>query len=337
MTGNVDLRAIQEPLKESYREHPRAARITLTARGATGDTPIACSVDLGRAVYEAQAHAGVGGEGTAACSGDLLLGALAACAQITCQMVAEAMGLEVNEIAVTVEGDLDLRGTLGIDREAPVGLHRHPASRSRSTPPARREEQLERAAAQDRALLRSPADAHDGAADRRGLGAVTPNFDRAFDERPQVQAAWLALNTSIKESMDLRRYELATLAAAQRLRSSYCCLAHGKVLIESFGEPVREIALDRRAAGLDEVDVAVMDLAEQVVDDATSIGDEQLARLRELGLPEQEISGVVLAAAARCFFSKTLDALDIRADASYRELDPALLEALVVGRPISAA
>ena len=122
MTGNMDLRAIQEPLKESYREHPDSGRITLTARGATGDTPIACSVDLGRAVYEAQAHAGVGGEGTGACSGDLLLGALAACAQITCQMVAEAMGLEVNDIAVTVEGDLDLRGTLGIDREAPVGF-----------------------------------------------------------------------------------------------------------------------------------------------------------------------------------------------------------------------
>jgi len=118
----VDLRAVQEPLKQSYREHPESSLITLTARGATGDTPIACSVDLGRTVYEAQAHAGVGGEGSGACSGDLLLGALAACAQITCQMVAEAMGLEVNDIAVTVEGDLDLRGTLGIDREAPVGF-----------------------------------------------------------------------------------------------------------------------------------------------------------------------------------------------------------------------
>jgi uncharacterized OsmC-like protein len=118
----VDLRSIQEPLKESYRAHPESGLITLTARGGTGDTPIACSVDLGRAVYETQAHAGVGGEGTGACSGDLLLGALAACAQITCQMVAEAMGVEVNDIAVTVEGDLDLRGTLGIDREAPVGF-----------------------------------------------------------------------------------------------------------------------------------------------------------------------------------------------------------------------
>jgi uncharacterized OsmC-like protein len=118
----IDLRAVPEPLKQSYREHPESGLITLTARSGTADTPIACSVDLGRAIYEAQAHAGVGGAGTGACSGDLLLGALAACAQITCQMVAEAMGLEVNDIAVTVEGDLDLRGTLGIDREAPVGF-----------------------------------------------------------------------------------------------------------------------------------------------------------------------------------------------------------------------
>jgi uncharacterized OsmC-like protein len=84
--------------------------------------PTECSVDLGRAIYEAQAHAGVGGAGTGACSGDLLLGALAACAQITCQMVAAAMGLDARHIEVVVEGDLDLRGTLGVDREAPVGF-----------------------------------------------------------------------------------------------------------------------------------------------------------------------------------------------------------------------
>jgi uncharacterized OsmC-like protein len=118
----MDLRSLQEPLKEGYRSDPASGRITLTATGATGDSPITCSVDLGRAVQEAQAHAGVGGEGTGACSGDLLLGALAACAQITCQMVAAAMGLEVRDIAVTAEGDLDLRGTLGIDRNAPVGF-----------------------------------------------------------------------------------------------------------------------------------------------------------------------------------------------------------------------
>ncbi|HEY0389725.1 MAG TPA: OsmC family protein [Gaiellales bacterium] len=118
----MDLRALQEPLKEGYRSDPASGRITLTATGASAGSPVACSVDLGRAVQEAQAHAGVGGEGTGACSGDLLLGALAACAQITCQMVAAAMGLEVDDIAVTAEGDLDLLGTLGVDREAPVGF-----------------------------------------------------------------------------------------------------------------------------------------------------------------------------------------------------------------------
>ena len=165
------------------------------------------------------------------------------------------------------------------------------------------------------------------------LRAMT-NYERAFAARPEVYAAWVQLNTAVKATMDLRRYELATLAAARRLRSSYCCLAHGKVLLERFQEPVRAIALDHRAAGLDAVDVAVMDLAEKVVDDATAIGDTDLQPLRELGLTETEIMDVVLAASARCFFSKTLDALGVRPDAAFGELDPELREALVVGRPI---
>lgn len=163
------------------------------------------------------------------------------------------------------------------------------------------------------------------------------NLERAFQARPDVYAAWVQLNGAIKANMDLRRYELATLAAARRLRSTYCALAHEKALLDTFGEPVREIARDRRAAGLDEVDVAVMDLAERVVDDATTITRDELDRLRELGLSDDEIMDVVLAAAVRCFFSKTLDALDVRADASYRELDPELLDVLVVGRPIADA
>jgi uncharacterized OsmC-like protein len=118
----MDLRATQQPLKDRYREEPEAARITLTARGSQTDAPVACSVDLGRALYEAQAHTGVGGAGTAACSGDLLLGALAACAQLTCQMVAASTGLDAQGLEVTVEGDLDLRGTLGLDREVTPGF-----------------------------------------------------------------------------------------------------------------------------------------------------------------------------------------------------------------------
>src|SRR5437764_10300935 len=118
----MDVRALQKPLKEQYRRDPSASRITLTAKGGETATPMTCSVDIGRAIYQAEAHKGVGGVGTAACSGDLLLGALAACAQITCQMVATAMGIPTNHIEVKVEGDLDLRGTLGISKEAPVGF-----------------------------------------------------------------------------------------------------------------------------------------------------------------------------------------------------------------------
>jgi len=164
---------------------------------------------------------------------------------------------------------------------------------------------------------------------------VPTNYERAFAERPDVLAAWVQLNSAVKAGMDLRRYELATLAAARRLRSSYCCLAHGTVLAEQFGEPVREIALDHHAAGLDEVDVAVMDLAERVVEDATSITDGDLQHLRDLGLSETDIMDVVLAATARCFYSKTLDAAGIHADSSFRELDAELRDALTVGKAIA--
>jgi uncharacterized OsmC-like protein len=118
----MDLRSVQAPLKDRYRSEPGAAQITLTARASEQEGPTACSVDLGRAIQEAQAHVGVGGAGTAACSGDLLLGALAACAQLTCQMVATSMGIEAESIEVVVDGDLDLRGTLGVDREVPAGF-----------------------------------------------------------------------------------------------------------------------------------------------------------------------------------------------------------------------
>src|SRR4029077_17029893 len=90
--------------------------------GSQTDAPVSCSVDIGRAIYQAEAHKGVGGAGAGACSGDLLLGALAACAQITCQMVATAMGITTERIEVTVEGNLDLRGTLGISKDVPVGF-----------------------------------------------------------------------------------------------------------------------------------------------------------------------------------------------------------------------
>lgn len=163
---------------------------------------------------------------------------------------------------------------------------------------------------------------------------MATNFERAFTERPEVYAAWQQLNGAIKARMDLRRYELATFAAAQRLRSSYCSLAHGKVLRDQLGEQPAEIARDRST--LDPVDRAVMDLAEEVVGDATSISDSDVQPLRELGLSETDIMDIVLAASARCFFSKTLDALGVLPDASYAdEFPPDELDVLVAGRPIA--
>ena len=118
----MDIRSLQRPLKEQYRRDPGSSRISLTAKGSETATPLGCSVDIGRALYAAEAHKGVGGAGTAACSGDLLLGALAACAQITCQLVARAMGVPTRRIEVIVSGELDLQGTLGLSKDVPVGF-----------------------------------------------------------------------------------------------------------------------------------------------------------------------------------------------------------------------
>ena len=118
-----DLQEAQAPLKERYESDPEAARITLSAAGHEQDDVRACSVEVGQAIYEAELHEGAGGPGTAACSGDLLLGALAACSQLTTQAVADSFGVgEAVDIGVEVEGDLDLRGTLGLDPAVPVGF-----------------------------------------------------------------------------------------------------------------------------------------------------------------------------------------------------------------------
>lgn len=164
-----------------------------------------------------------------------------------------------------------------------------------------------------------------------------PNFTQAFSARPAVYAAWRELNGAIKRSMDVRRYELVTVAAARRLRSSYCALAHGSVLMDKFLAPdtVRALVADHRTAALNSTDVAIMDLADKVADDATTVDQTDIDRLRSLGLTDADILDIVLAAAARCFFSKTLDALGVEPDARYAELDPAVREALTVGRSIA--
>ena len=116
-----ELRAIQKPLKERYREDAGAAFITLNAEGVLGEEEVSCSVATGRAIVEAGLHPATGGDTLHACSGDMLLQALVACAGVTLRSVATARGLEVGG-TVRAEGDLDFRGTLGIDKEAPVGF-----------------------------------------------------------------------------------------------------------------------------------------------------------------------------------------------------------------------
>jgi alkylhydroperoxidase family enzyme len=160
------------------------------------------------------------------------------------------------------------------------------------------------------------------------------NLERVFELRPEVYAAWRQLVTAVKATSDERRYELATLAAARKLRSSYCSLAHGKVLAEQFYDFEAVPALPD---GLDDADRAIMAFAEQVVADATAITAEDVEKLRAQGLSDGEIFDVVLAATIRCFFSKTLDALGVQPDAEFAQLDPRFREALTVGRPIEQA
>ena len=117
-----ELRALQAPLKEQYRQDPDAAMITLTAVGALGEEGVACSVETGHALVEAGLHPATGGDGLSACSGDMLLQALAACAGVTLRAVATALDIPVAGGAVHAEGDLDFRGTLGVDRDAAVGF-----------------------------------------------------------------------------------------------------------------------------------------------------------------------------------------------------------------------
>jgi uncharacterized OsmC-like protein len=117
-----ELKAIQTPLKERYKESPDTAMLTLKAEGRLDELGIACKVETGRGLVEAGLHPATGGTGLQACSGDMLLEALAACAGVTLKAVATALGIEIRDGSVKVEGDLDFRGTLGVSKEAPVGF-----------------------------------------------------------------------------------------------------------------------------------------------------------------------------------------------------------------------
>jgi uncharacterized OsmC-like protein len=117
-----ELRDLQAPIKERYRTEPDAALVTLRAHGRLGDDGLTCKVETGRALVEAGLHPATGGDGLAACSGDMLLEALVACAGVTLRAVATALDIELRGGTVSAEGDLDFRGTLGVSKEAPVGF-----------------------------------------------------------------------------------------------------------------------------------------------------------------------------------------------------------------------
>ena len=187
-------------------------------------------------------------------------------------------------------------------------------------------------------FLSTPDESDFYRADLDAQGYVA-NYTRLFALRPNVLGAWQQLNASIKEGMDLRRYELATLAAARALRSSYCALAHGKILRDKFFDAGAVEAMagsDHEAAGLAATDVAIMDFAAKVARNATNITDEDVQVLRDHGLSDVDIFQVILAVAARCFFSTALDAAGAQPDAAYRaRIEPGLQAALTFGRPIA--
>jgi uncharacterized peroxidase-related enzyme len=163
------------------------------------------------------------------------------------------------------------------------------------------------------------------------------NFTRVMATRPEVFEAWKGLKNAIQGGMDFRRYELATVAAATQLHSSYCSLAHGKVLAERFLplESVCALAAGEMPAGLDEADVAVVELARKVAVDASTVTQEDVDRCREAGLGDGEVFDVILAAAVRAFFTKVLDASGVQPDAAFRDLDPELRDALTFERAIA--
>ena len=170
------------------------------------------------------------------------------------------------------------------------------------------------------------------AADRRAWGHL-PNFATTFGVRPAVYAAWRQLNGAIKSGMSARRYELATLAAAVELRSSYCSLAHGKILAAGHLKEDEVIAITAGDVDrLSDEDAAIVTLARQVVRDAPGVTADDLEPLRAAGL-DDEIFDVILAAAARCFFSTVLDATGTEPDAAFEDLPARLRDALTVGRP----
>jgi uncharacterized peroxidase-related enzyme len=167
------------------------------------------------------------------------------------------------------------------------------------------------------------------------LGYV-PNWAQAFSLRPGVWEGWVALLSAIRSNLSVRSYELATLAAARALRSSYCSLAHGSVLADKVFDAATVAAIVRDApdAPLEPRERAMMAFVEKLARNADQITSGDVEVLRSHAYRDEEIFDLAAAAAARCFFSKLLDALGVQPDSSFNDLEPSLRRALTVGRPV---
>ncbi len=175
-------------------------------------------------------------------------------------------------------------------------------------------------------------------AQQRTAWGFLPNYALAFSSRPDVAQAWHALNLSIRDGMDRRRFELATIAAARALRSTYCTAAHSKFLRDACADAatVRAIAEDPAGGALDATDRAVYEFATKVASDAVSVDQDDIDLLRAAGLSDADIADVVFAAAARSFFTRVLDGLGAQLDPETAVcFEPALLETMLVGRPVA--
>ena len=173
---------------------------------------------------------------------------------------------------------------------------------------------------------------------QKGAWGFLPNFAAAFSTRPDVAKAWSMLNKTVRDGMDRRRFEIATIGAARALRSTYCTAAHSKFLRDECDDELTMIAIaeDPSGAGLSEQDRAVYEFAALVALDASSIQQSDIEALRALGLTDADVADVVFAAAARSFFTRVLDGLGAKLDLQTAgTFAPDILESMVVGRPVS--
>ena len=171
---------------------------------------------------------------------------------------------------------------------------------------------------------------------QRAAWGFLPNYALAFSTRPDVAAAWNQLNGAVRGGMERRRFEIATIAAARALRSTYCTAAHAKFLRDECGDAatLQVLTDDPTGAGLDDVDRAVYLFAGKVAADASSVQQEDVDALRAVGLSDADVADVVFAAAARSFFTRVLDGLGAQLDhQTAAEFEPAVRDRLEVGRP----